>query len=83
MYCQWCSYLALCPDSYLYLTDSYPRAPLIVETLHADDDNVDVKTPIGNVGYTADDWLTGPVIPSAILDFPRYGLRPPERARNA
>ncbi|GFR64970.1 laccase-2 [Elysia marginata] len=37
----------------------------------------------GSVGFTADDWLTSPVSPSAILDLLRYGLRPPERAHSA
>ncbi|GFR63448.1 hypothetical protein ElyMa_003605100 [Elysia marginata] len=43
----------------------------------------DVITTIRSVGFTADDWLAGPVSPSAILDLIRYGLRPPERARRA
>ncbi|GFR98703.1 hypothetical protein ElyMa_004509600 [Elysia marginata] len=43
----------------------------------------DLITPIGSVGFTVDDWLTGPVTLSTILDFLRYGLRPPERARGA
>ncbi|GFR71109.1 hypothetical protein ElyMa_000344500 [Elysia marginata] len=40
----------------------------------------DVITPIGNVGFTVDDLLTGPIRPSATLDFLRFGLRPPEQA---
>ncbi|GFS15820.1 scavenger receptor class B, member 2 [Elysia marginata] len=32
------------------------------------------------MGFAADDWLTGPVSPSAILDCLRYWLRSPERA---
>ncbi|GFR86867.1 hypothetical protein ElyMa_004208800 [Elysia marginata] len=43
----------------------------------------DVITPKGSVGFTADDWLAGPVSPSAILDFLRYELLPPKRARGA
>ncbi|GFS02972.1 hypothetical protein ElyMa_001136600 [Elysia marginata] len=40
-----------------------------------------VVTPTDSVGFTKDDWLTSPVSPSAILDFLRYRLRPPERCR--
>ncbi|GFR73983.1 sushi, von Willebrand factor type A, EGF and pentraxin domain-containing protein 1 [Elysia marginata] len=43
----------------------------------------DQQIGMQSVGFTADDWLTGPVSPSAILDFLRYVLRPPERARGA
>ncbi|GFR77885.1 hypothetical protein ElyMa_000519900 [Elysia marginata] len=43
----------------------------------------DVITPIGTVAFTADDWLTGPVNPTAVLDFLPYELRPPERADTA
>ncbi|GFR78777.1 hypothetical protein ElyMa_002272300 [Elysia marginata] len=43
----------------------------------------DVITPIGRVGFPVQHWLTGPIRLSAILDFLRYGLRPPKRARSA
>ncbi|GFR98211.1 hypothetical protein ElyMa_006344300 [Elysia marginata] len=43
----------------------------------------DLITPVGSVGFTAGDWLTGPVSPSATLNLLRYGLRPPERACSA
>ncbi|GFR93537.1 hypothetical protein ElyMa_002646000 [Elysia marginata] len=54
-----------------------------VEILSVDDDNVLRNNFLGSVGFTADDWLTGPVSPSAILDFLRFGLRPPVRAGRA
>ncbi|GFR74186.1 hypothetical protein ElyMa_003885200 [Elysia marginata] len=38
---------------------------------------------MGSLAFTADDWLTDPVSPSAILDFLCYGPRSPERARSA
>ncbi|GFR61938.1 hypothetical protein ElyMa_005443500 [Elysia marginata] len=42
-----------------------------------------VVMSIGSVGFTADDWLTGLVSPSASLDFLSNGLRLPGRADNA
>ncbi|GFR67419.1 hypothetical protein ElyMa_005582000 [Elysia marginata] len=43
----------------------------------------DVINSLGSEGFTADDWLTDPASPTAILSSRRYGLRPPERARSA
>ncbi|GFR85840.1 hypothetical protein ElyMa_002451100 [Elysia marginata] len=56
---------------------------LIIETLRVNDDNVCRKNTLGSAGFTAHDWLTGPVSPSAILDILRGELRPPEKARSA
>ncbi|GFR57654.1 hypothetical protein ElyMa_001750100 [Elysia marginata] len=70
------------PDKSLSTQAAKGPSREILETLRADEDNHDVKTPIGSVGFTADDWLTSPVSPPAILHFVRYGLRLHERANS-
>ncbi|GFR99409.1 hypothetical protein ElyMa_001043400 [Elysia marginata] len=68
----------LCSGGLAKATQIKPARPCVPTTI-----KYDVITPTGNLGFTADDWLTSPVSPSAILDFSRYGPRPPEPACSA